>query len=300
MHLTISYVNLFCSSIYFGISPFALAVLFMLTQCSLLVLYCGPKYLAKKRIIHHIHETSYGGQLFTKLLKLISSLTATHRIYVSDTHMNASTINPMRNNFVINNCISADIYNYSLSTQPPINSSSFNICMLCSWRSYKGVEQFIELAKILSSDGDIKFLLCLNESIEITRQLALTYDHIKCLQFLSSTDNPSSVYRDCHLNLNLSTKHWIETFGLTIVESMAFGVPSIVPNIGHPPSLIQDGYNGFTVDTSNIKTIVDLILRIKTDMVLYQNLSKNSRQESIKYSPQLFKERIVDFFSNLE
>ena len=56
--------------------------------------------------------------------------------------------------------------------------------------------------------------------------------------------------------LNLSNPFLcVETFGMTILEAMAYGVPSIAPNIGGPIELIEDGYNGFCVDVTDARSL---------------------------------------------
>ena len=63
--------------------------------------------------------------------------------------------------------------------------------------------------------------------------------------------------------LNLSNPFvWVETFGMTILEAMAYGVPSIVPNVGGPIELIEDGYNGFCVDVTDAKVVVEKIKEV--------------------------------------
>lgn len=66
--------------------------------------------------------------------------------------------------------------------------------------------------------------------------------------------------RNADLLLNLSIPSLcVETFGMTIIEGMAYGLPAIVPNAGGPLELIQNGYNGFCTDPTNIDEVCRLI-----------------------------------------
>lgn len=67
----------------------------------------------------------------------------------------------------------------------------------------------------------------------------------------------------------------VETFGMTILEAMAYGIPSVVPNIGGPTELIKDGYNGYCVDTTNIHLIADAIIKTLSEEE-YARLCENA------------------------
>ena len=47
----------------------------------------------------------------------------------------------------------------------------------------------------------------------------------------------------------------VETFGMTILEAMPYGIPAIVPNVGGPLELVQHGYNGYCVDVRNLEEL---------------------------------------------
>jgi len=53
----------------------------------------------------------------------------------------------------------------------------------------------------------------------------------------------------CHARCLLHLISFEEPFGLSVVEAMACGTPVIAPRKGSMPELIEDGVNGFLVDT---------------------------------------------------
>ena len=67
----------------------------------------------------------------------------------------------------------------------------------------------------------------------------------------------------------------IETFGLTIIEGMAYGLPAIVPNVGGPTEIVLNGYNGYTIDVTNAAEIAR-ILEQCSDPCLYSSLFRNT------------------------
>jgi glycosyltransferase involved in cell wall biosynthesis len=53
-------------------------------------------------------------------------------------------------------------------------------------------------------------------------------------------------YQEASVILNLSHPDlWVETFGLTILEGMRYGLPAIVAPVGGVTELVEDNKNGF-------------------------------------------------------
>ena len=80
-------------------------------------------------------------------------------------------------------------------------------------------------------------------------------------------------------------KSWIETFGLTLVEAMAFGIPVIAPSVGAPLEYIEENQNGFTCDEANLGQILGIIQKIANDHALYQSLSEGARKTALRFNP---------------
>ena len=95
--------------------------------------------------------------------------------------------------------------------------------------------------------------------------------------------------------VNLSrTDEWIETFGLTILEAMTFGIPVIAPPIGGPTELIDDGYNGFLISSYNIDALEKKITELSKNKSLCMEISNKARLKALSYninekSSELFK-----------
>ena len=78
------------------------------------------------------------------------------------------------------------------------------------------------------------------------------------------------------LLLNLSIPNlWVETFGMTIIEGMAYGLPSIVPNVGGPKELVENGYNGYSIDVSEVNLVINKICEI-LQLENYNKMSNNA------------------------
>lgn len=66
-----------------------------------------------------------------------------------------------------------------------------------------------------------------------------------------------------------------ETFGLTLIEAAASGLPVVATKSGGPRDIIANCNNGIAVDVSNTKNISDAIKKIIADKKLWNEYSEN-------------------------
>lgn len=69
-----------------------------------------------------------------------------------------------------------------------------------------------------------------------------------------------------------------ESYGVSILESMAAGVPTIATRVGGIPEIISNEINGILIDKDSVEQICNAILRLYRDRGLRQTLKKNSRE----------------------
>lgn len=74
--------------------------------------------------------------------------------------------------------------------------------------------------------------------------------------------------------------NWFEVFGLTIIESFAYGKPVIASKIGAIPELVIDFENGFTFKPENTIELADAIHKMHYDKELVQKMSIKSRKKA--------------------
>ena len=67
-----------------------------------------------------------------------------------------------------------------------------------------------------------------------------------------------------------------EGLPMTILETMALGIPNIVSDISTIPEVIQNGENGLLVSPGNVRQIADLIKRVVMEDSFRKKLSHNS------------------------
>lgn len=224
-----------------------------------------------KTIIWHVHEKFVEHPLSVRLIEYVFNNTPAHRIFVS--HYVKGVY--MRSN----SCTEEVIYNRLSKTFVdrvnirPLEERSRNIIsMFSSLTAAKGVDMFVKLAKALP---EYSFRLIASTNMKnVEKFISDNNVPSNCQIFPAQSDIHPFLY-DTDLMLNLSNPSlWVETFGMTILEAMPYGIPAIVPNIGGPKELVQDGYNGYCVDVRDLD-MLKYYIKISLDRENYKRLVKN-------------------------
>lgn len=224
-----------------------------------------------KKIVYHVHEKFVTKSIYVTVAEYVFNHVKSKRIFVSEYLKEQYPAKA--------NCYSIVKYNTlpvsflsKVKMVPIKNRELKNLLMITSLTKAKGIITYIEVAKRLPQytfrlliSADMKtitdFLHC-----EVPNNMKIIPKQSDIHPFLRTSD----------LLLNLSIPSlWIETFGMTILEAMAYGIPAIVPNIGGPTELIINGYNGYCIDVTDIDAVSEAIqkaLRTKE----YEHLAKNS------------------------
>ena len=235
-----------------------------------------------KRVIYHVHETSIRPQLLKRFLKWVVSISADDVIYVSKYLLQKERIKGPDNHFIYNALSPAFIDQVNAFKTQPIEKKDFTVVMLCSLKAYKGVNEMVKLAQVTPG---LQFLLVLNagqpEIDAFFKEITIPFN----LRVLSNQKDVHQIYRQAAVVLNLSRpKEWVETFGMTILEGMYYQLPVIVPPVGGITELVEDGVNGYKIDSDDISNISRNLQLMHQDKSLYQKLAKNALRATEKFS----------------
>ena len=74
-----------------------------------------------------------------------------------------------------------------------------------------------------------------------------------------------------------------EGFGIVNLEAMACGLPIVATRVGGIPDIIEDGTNGYLVDTMNQEQLAEALLKLLQDEKLRRDISGNNREKAKKY-----------------
>jgi L-malate glycosyltransferase len=240
------------------------------------------------KVLCHVHENFVKKNLIHRMSVLILKKFTTRALFVSDYLFNQYDIEADRKVCIFNSL--SDDFNLKAAGHQVQFNNNGNIFMACSLKVYKGVSKFIELAGLLPYHS---FTLLLNsDSISVEKYFRNT-EVPGNLKIISGINDLHGLYREANLVVNLSIPgQWVESFGLTLLEAMAYGIPVISPPVGGPAELVKDGYNGYMVDSTDVKSVADKITLIFSDRDKYLELSANARLTASEYKYDLMMDKI--------
>jgi len=89
--------------------------------------------------------------------------------------------------------------------------------------------------------------------------------------------------------MNLSRPdEWKETFGLTALEAMMYGLPVIVPPVGGIAEIVQDGITGYHIDGKDTDLIVSRLRVLSSAPLQYKSISRLAAKHAATFSEAQF------------
>ncbi len=178
------------------------------------------------------------------------------------------------------------LYHEKADNEPASNDSNKTIGMIGVIRSYKGVEDTIEVLKILyKKDTNISLLLAGNGPSSYLKQLDERIEeynlnsYVKRIYRFLPEDEMINLYKRCRVIL--APYRDIEQSG-AVTTALALGVPVVGYNVGGLPELIQNDYNGILVERDNIPELGLAVMRILNNnpIVMHKNCRQSMKNNS--------------------
>jgi len=250
--------------------------------------------ILRKEMVYHVHENMLLSKPLYPIYRFTYKYCHQKSIFVSKYLQQITSI--QGNSIVAYNSLSPDFSNKILHYNQYTKPTQKNILMVGSLRQFKGVYEFIELSKQLTQ---FSFELVVSASSQEVEKFKIEVNPPINLKIFCQQTNLHHFYQRSKLLLNLThPDKWIETFGLTILEAMAYGVPAIVPSIGGPTELIENGINGYTINPKNISEIAEKICDLINNKKKYEIFSKNSLNKFKEFNFEKMISRIENFINN--
>jgi glycosyltransferase involved in cell wall biosynthesis len=255
--------------------------------------------LSARLVIVHIHETSVTPACLRWLLLNCARICASQLIYVSNYQLKQMPIKGVPY-AILPNPVGLHILK-KIKSYAHRRSGRFNILMLCSLSANKGVPEFMNLANSLIFRKDIDFTLVLNAELEDVNFFISKYPKAFNVKVQPRSNDPGIYYQNADLVLNLSRVDMsIESFGLTIVESMSYGIPVIVPPVGGPAAIITNSIEGFCIDSRNLNALIKAVLTLVDNPSLAMAMSEAALNCSKNFTFEIYAKKIREIFQNVQ
>ncbi len=244
------------------------------------------------KVIYHIHETGVKPKILNQFLFAIVKFCATNVVYVSNFLAEQEPMK-VKNNVLYN--VIEDSFRKEARIHFANNKESKIILMISSLKRYKGINEFIKLAELCPQ---YIFKLVVNANLKEVDHYFKNMFLPPNLVLITSQIEVHSFYKEASVVVNLTvTQLCKETFGLTILEAMAYGLPTIVPPVGGVVELVKDGENGFLIDSKNLKLISEKLNLLFQNQSIYNLMSKDALEKSKFFSEDYFENESIRILS---
>lgn len=253
-------------------------------------------WVMRKHAVYHIHETYISPKGLKKFLRKIIQLTSKKIVFVSQSVESLESFDDKPKSVVYNVLPSNFLKKTKDHIYSPFTNGEFNVLMISSMKAYKGVFEFIELARKMQQNETLKFKLVLNASQD---DIDLFFQKISLPTNLVVFPQQKDVipfYLTASLVLNLSRiDQCIETFGLTILEALSLGIPVIVPSVGGPTEIVTHEKEGYLISSYEIDTIAEKIEFLSKNPEKCMELSNNAKLRAHDFNEEKFNTAITQF-----
>lgn len=249
--------------------------------------------IAGKKVVYHYHENAKAKSTSYRILAKFMQILASEIVCVSS--YQRSFLKRKKRIHIIPNALQKE-FTDKIYRDSENAFAQRRVLMLGSLKGYKGTKEFIDIAKKLEQ---FNFELVINDSQEEIDKF-IKKEKIEIPANISIHPRQKDVvpfYNRATIVINLTNKKQaIETFGLTALEAMTAGLPTIVPTVGGIAEMVTDGENGYRIDVQEIENITKTVEQILTDKDLFVHLSNNALKCSKKYSAEQMVKNIAMVF----
>lgn len=160
---------------------------------------------------------------------------------------------------------------------------------------YKNIFVWIEIAKRINEKFDDTEFIWLGDGEMLAECIHLTSAHSR-INFLGYDANPGKYYASAYLYLHPSK---IESFGLSVIDALAYGVPCIISNAGGLPETLEDGISGFICDVNDVVSYFSKIKLLLENQKLHGKMAKASSLHAKNcFSAEAQLKQIHDLYTN--
>ncbi|MFK7969690.1 MAG: glycosyltransferase family 4 protein [Bacteroidia bacterium] len=229
-------------------------------------------WVMRKPVVYYLHETHIDPPRLDRFLRSWVRRTARVGICVSHFLEKNHGVAGIKH-VVIHNPLPGD-FAQAQTQKSQKQGVPLKALMVASLKKEKGLPEILDLARTTPS---VHFTLVIGAPEEAVAEYFEAESVPGNLDIFPAQKDIAAFYARHDVLLNLSDPVRLpETFGMTILEGFAFGMPAIVPPDGGPAELVREGIEGFVIHPQNTDEIADTLRLLSQDKEAFDALSENA------------------------
>lgn len=157
-----------------------------------------------------------------------------------------------------------------------IPPGAFTVCCVANWRPRKGVEVLIAAFALLPSDAPIHLVLVGDMRHATLERTIASHPCRERIHVLGVRPDAPAVAAACNVAVLAALRR--EGLPKTVIEAMAYGVPTIVTDVGGSPELVENNVSGIVVAPGDAKAIAAAITSLWRQPELARALGRRGQE----------------------
>jgi len=242
------------------------------------------------KLIYYVHETYIKPKLLKQFLRFFIENCASHVIFVSKYLQKAESFSKPQQD-VIYNGLRSDFASIA-DIDKHLKYQKKTLFFAGSLKLYKGIEQLLLLAELLPEFNVVAAINCETSELSAFNKGKIRPSNVT---LIARPDDIQMLFATSFAVLNLSLSDgWIETFGLSLIEGMAFGCPVIAPPVGGPTEFVNNR-NGALIDARQTKKLVNFINHLHSSFEVWDAYSKEAILTSQSFTAHKYKSNFKNY-----
>jgi len=178
-----------------------------------------------------------------------------------------------------------------------LKENHFICLVLGTLEGRKGHKFIIDACKNLFSNTEINLVIVgsgSDKQIKKLRKIISNSGHSEKIHFLGYISNAANLIKQADLLLIGSQEY--ESFGLTAIEAMQFGIPIVSTDVGGLPEVIGKSFSSGILCPNNDKELYSqAIYNLYSNKELYKQIQKNSVERYISmFTPEVMTNKYLE------
>lgn len=172
------------------------------------------------------------------------------------------------------------IVKLKLKSKYQIPQSKIVIGVVSRYTELKGIQYIIPAFQELQKENEKLHLVLANASGDYKNEIESLLNQLPKHSYteISFENDNEALFRSFDVFVHVPVSKEAEAFGLTYLEALKFGIPSVFTLSGIANEIALDGENALVVDYHNSGEIAKSIQRLLDDVTLRNKLSENGKK----------------------